>query len=294
MAIYKVKPHQSLFDIALHLYGSIEGVFDLLMTNKHINMTSDLKAGQELEYHEGFAMNDTVVQGLANAHITPANDERDVYFKRPTEDLLMIFAVNPETPVSTLVAGGEGNMIIDWGDNSELEVITLSHTNKPITHYYNSVVEKRRVRIYGNNATLQFTYLDTTDIGGTMYVTKSITVDEYRCTANEYGLDGLFLFEGTYKVNLQQCGIANLMPIADMNLQELDLRNAVFSSVSVLDDYLQYIRTHYGTRRGCTVYLTTEPSEIGMAAIRTIIGEDEWNTPIKWKFDINGTIYTAQ
>ena len=51
MAKYVVKPNQNLFDVALHLYGSIEGIFDLLISNPELNMASDLTYGQELEYH---------------------------------------------------------------------------------------------------------------------------------------------------------------------------------------------------------------------------------------------------
>ena len=78
-----------------------------------------------------------------------------------------------------------------------------------------------------------------------------------------------------------------------MELQELDLRKVHFTSISVLDEYLQYIVDNYGTRRGCTVYLDTEPSEAGWTAINTILGESEWNSSIRWKFIINEITYTS-
>ena len=77
-----------------------------------------------------------------------------------------------------------------------------------------------------------------------------------------------------------------------MDLQELDLRKVHFTSTNVLDEYLQHIVANYGTRRGCTVYLDTEPSDIGWAAINTILGESEWNSPTPWRFIINGITYT--
>ena len=48
MATYKVKLNQNILDIALELYGTIEGVFDLLITNTGLSMNTDLKTGQEL------------------------------------------------------------------------------------------------------------------------------------------------------------------------------------------------------------------------------------------------------
>ena len=61
MATYIVKPNQNIFDVALHLYGSIEGLFDLLITNDWLNMTTDLETGMEIEYHEDFIINSSIV-----------------------------------------------------------------------------------------------------------------------------------------------------------------------------------------------------------------------------------------
>ena len=144
----------------------------------------------------------------------------------------------------------------------------------------------------GNTITMKLTYLNTTELGGSLLVAHPVTVDEYVSYANGFVLSGLFLFEGTYSVDLQRCTISSLLPIADMDLQELNLTDVHFTSVDVLDKYLQHIVANYGTRRGCTVRLTTEPSETGWNAIRKILGEAEWNTPVSWKFIINGVTHT--
>ena len=57
MAQYKVQGGQNIWDIAIQLYGSIEGAFDLFMSNPKLNMTTNLKAGDILEYHEQFVIN---------------------------------------------------------------------------------------------------------------------------------------------------------------------------------------------------------------------------------------------
>lgn len=291
MATYTVKPGQNVFDISLQLYGTIEGIFDLLITNTWLNMNTDLETGQELEYHENFVLNSTIVNGLSEDSIVPSNGERHVYFKRPSEELLVVCDVDKDEQVACFVVGGEGEMIVDWGDNSELEYIQLSHENAEIVHYFDNTVDKRRIKIYGAD-TMKLTYWDTTKLGGSLIVTYPIVVDEYVSRSNGNDLTGLFLFDGTYKVDLQQCTISSLLPIGDMDLQELDLTQVRFKDIEVLDEYLQYIANNYGTRRGCTVYLDTEPSDTGMAAINTIIGEEEWNTPTPWKFIINGKTYT--
>ncbi len=291
MATYIVKPNQNLFDVALHLYGSIEGLFDLLISNPDLNMTSELTYGQKLEYHEEFILNPSIVSKFKNQNITPSAGARKVYFKRPVEDLIIIVGVNADLMFTSFRAAGEGTMIIDWGDNSELEHVPLSFNIQTVEHYFDSEVEQRRIRIYGDSQTLKFTQLDTTGLGGALVLCKPIIVDEYTCINRGFSLIGLSLLEGTYKVNLCQCNVANLLPIGDMNLQELDLTDVYYLNDDVLDNYLEYIVTHYEDRCPCTVYLTTEPSERGYAAIDTILNESEWNVSDTWKFYINNNLY---
>lgn len=289
MATYTVRPAQNIFDISLQLYGTIEGIFDLLITNTWLEMDTDLVAGQELEYHEGFVLNETVVSGLSSDSIIPANAERHVYYKKPKEDLCIICDVSTLIYTASFIVGGEGTLVVDWGDNSELEYVQLTHTNKTISHCFDNTVDERRIKIYGD---MKLTYLNTTDLGGSLVVARPVVVDEYVSHSNGHSLTGLFLFDSLYRVDLQRCTVSNLLPLGDKALQELDLRQVLFTKSSVLDDYLQYIVNNYGTRRGCTVYLDTMPSATGMAAINTILGEEEWNCSYPWKFIINGETYT--
>lgn len=293
MAVYIVKPNQNLFDVALHLYGSIEGLFDLLISNPDLNMTSELKYGQELTYHDEFVLNESIVNEFKNQNIVPSSGARKVYFKSPDEDLIFLIGVNADMAFTAFKVAGSGIMVIDWGDNSELEHITLTMELRSIEHYFDNDTEKRRIRIYGNTDTLKLTQFDTTGLGGALLLCKPIVVDEYVCTNRGYSLIGLSMFEGTYKLNLRSATIDNLLPIGDMHLQELDLTDVRFMHDNIVDDYLEYIVTHYADRRPCTVYLTTEPSAIGYAAIDTILNEPEWNVSDTWKFYINNQLYQS-
>ena len=290
MAQYIVQPSQNLFDVAMKLYGSIEGIFDLLISNQWLTMGSQLTTGMVLEYHEEFVVNQTIIDNINSQGLTPANLERHVYFKETQSHPVIIILADKDAVGLSFVAGGEGDMIIDWGDNTDLETITLSHDNATFEHYYDNVVDVRRVKIYGD---FKLTYLDSTNLTGPFIVLSPVYVDEFVSKSNGYALNGLFLFEGTYSVKLRGGNISDLSPIADMSLMTLDLTGVDFDDVSVLDDYLEYIVSHHEDRRGCTVYLTTEPTERGMAAISTIINEEAWNTPSKWTFIINGNTYTA-
>lgn len=293
MATYIVKPNQNLFDIALHLYGSIEGLFDLLISNPELNMNSELHYGQKLEYHDRFIINSTVVDEFEAQKITPSSGTRKVYFKRPEQDLLIVVGVNADMTYTCFTASGEGVMYIDWGDNSAIEEISLSVKIQNIEHYFDNTVESRRIKIYGDNSLLKFLTLDTTKLGGALLLCKPVIIDEYTCKNSVYSLVGLNLFQDTYKVDLQYSTVSNLLPIGDMSLQELNLVGVAYTNDSALDDYLEYIVKHYNDRRPCTVKLTTEPSERGYTAINTILNEPEWNISGIWKFYINNILYQA-
>ncbi len=291
MATYKVTTNQNIFDVALLLYGSIEGLFDLLISNEWLDMETDLIPGMEFEYHDYFVVNDGIKSAMGDKNLIPANRERHVYLKHPAEDLVFLCDIDAEADSTSFGVSGSGKMLIDWGDNTDLETVQLTVAQQTVEHYFDNVTEKRRIKVYGD---FQIIKLDTSKLGGALMLMRPMTVDEYVSHANSYPLQGLFLFDGTVLVDLSGCGIDNLLPIADMSLQILDLRNVTFADVSVLDDYLQYIVENYGSRRNCTVYLSSEPTEKGMAAIETILGEDAWNEAGNWVFNINDKIYTRE
>lgn len=288
MAIYKVKANQNIWDIAIHLYGSIEGVFDLLISNPQLNMNTNLTNGMELEYHDYFILNKDIVSKLKSDSLTPTNGERHVYYKHTEETLAVIAKIPAEEKMLDFSVSGEGVMLVDWGDNTELESITLTHQKSRILHYFDSIVDERKVKIYG-----QFTILslNLTSFVGQWMPVRPIVVDEFMSCANANSLKGLFLFEGTVTVDLRDMIISDLSSLYNMSLQTLDLRGVRFTSIAVLDNYLVHIAENYGNRRNCTVYLDTEPTEKGMAAIQTITNEPEWNEAGEWRFIINDIVY---
>lgn len=69
MTTHIVKPKQNLFDVAIELYGSVEGLFDLLITNTWLTMTTDLQPGMKLEYHESFVLNESIVSSMSEQEL---------------------------------------------------------------------------------------------------------------------------------------------------------------------------------------------------------------------------------
>lgn len=291
MAQYQATSNQNIFDIALHLYGSIEGIYDLLMSNPWLTMKTEITRGMILEYHDYFVITPEIVSEINKQQYIPANSERKVYYKKNDLPCVMQLIVPSEADKISFVWSGDGDAIIDWGDNSLLETITLKTSVDEYVHYFDNKVDKRIVKIYGNFALRVW---DTTSNEGTLYVIRPIVVDEYISQIGGVNFEALKLFEGTYALDLSNRKISDLSPIYDMNLQILDLRNVIFKHSGVLENYLTNIVTNHSNRRACTVYLSESPTQAGLDAINTIINESAWNTPNKWVFNINGQIYTKQ
>ena len=79
MGNYRVITGQNIYDVALHLYGSIEGIVDLLINNPGLSLETELRTGQELTYTDGFIINADVVAYNEMHGIVPSNGERHVY-----------------------------------------------------------------------------------------------------------------------------------------------------------------------------------------------------------------------
>lgn len=290
MAQYIVKGSQNIYDIAVQLYGSIEGVYDLLISNSWLDMDTDLKAGMELSYHDYFVINGDITSEINSRELKPANLERKVYWKSTNHSQVFQFDVDPSEESAGFMVSGEGVMTIDWGDNSDMDVVNLQKNANKIEHHFDNIVDGRTVKIYGD---FTLTSFSASGIHSQLYALRNVTVDEFTCNGNNWNLDCLFLFDGTYLVNLMGNRIHDLSPIVSLSLQKLDLRYAVFDSPTVLDDYLVQIVENYGNRRNCEVLLSEAPGERGMEAINTIISETEWNASGAWVFNINGNIITA-
>lgn len=305
MAQYKVLNGQNIWDISLILYGSIEGALDLFVSNPKLSMTSELHAGDILNYHEGLSINPALVKALDKDGIVPANSERNVYFKHTDAPIRMIGKVPADLNFVTFRVAGEGDIIVDWGDNAALEVIHLSEKPALVGHYFDCKVDKRRLKLYGD---FKFSLLDLSTFHGSFYPITPIIVDSFVSQENKGDLNCLFLFKGVAEVDLSYSQINSLKPLYDYGrkiddtyngLQILNLGGVRFDDISILDNYLIFLagsKTH-GVRRPCTVYLTTEPSERGMQAIQTILANPQWNQEgfaSSWKFYINDTLYTTK
>ena len=304
METYKVINNQNIFDVAIDIYGSIEGIFDLLINNPDLSFDSKLYDGQTLLWDKDFVINSSIVSSLHTDNAIPINGERNVYYKNIEADLKCVIQMGESASDISLNLSGDGKMIIDWGDNSEIQTIQLQPTLQLYQHYFDNEADVRTIRLYGD---FNIKTWDMSTIHGLVLPTQPIIVDEVIISKNIVPLHGLFLFNGIYYVKINDIPITDLSPIKNMSLSYLELKGISYSSEDVLNDYLKYLAKHNNQRRNCNVVIDTQPSgeykepdkdengsyliTSGMEAIYVITHEAAWNESGPWIFNINGTIY---
>jgi len=309
MGKYIVSNGQNIFDISLHLYGSIEGVVDLMMNNTELSFADVLQAGDELIYTDGFIINEEIVSYYRMNNIIPANGERNVYPKYPEYPRLIEIAVNNQKTSATYLLTGKGKIQIDWGDNTPLQNILLSDKPQSLNHYFNSqIAENRKIRIYGDAEFQQLDLSRTEAVSVRML--RPVSIERLILKNSCRNIGFACLIKDIYLLDLSDIHCDNLLPLLELkSLKDLDLRNAEIHR-DTIDNYLiSLVKKYYG-RRNCTITLTKEPSgeyrepdrdqqqkyilKSGMEAIWVLVNESAWNEGGYWRFDINGQIYTAE
>lgn len=223
MGRYRVIAGQNIFDVALHLYGSIEGIVDLMMNNPDLSLDTTLTVGQELVYTDGFVINADVVAYNAARGIVPANGEHHVYPKYPEGQLSVEFHLPAAVLNVSCTASGTGSLEIDWGDNSEIEKIELRNARLHLNHTFDNTIKgTRRIRWYSR---AEFKTLDWSGLQpDSIFLFHPLRVEELTLQNASVSLEGLRLLDGTYSLRLSGITTADLTPLAGCReLMTLDM-----------------------------------------------------------------------
>ena len=309
MGKYRVIAGQNLYDIALHIYGSIEGIVDLMMCNTDLSLDTTLKVGDELIYSDDFIINADVVAYNEMHGIVPSNGEHHVYPKVFTKPLAVAFSLPTELLNVQCSVSGIGTLEIDWGDNSDTEIVALTDKPRILKHTFDSKVRKRRRVRWFTDA-----YFKQVDWSGlkpnSVVILRPLPIEELTIKDATLTLDNLQMVTGIYSLNLSGLSCGNLKPLVECReLMEIILTDARIKP-TVLDEWLIAMVERYGNRRNCEVTLTSVPTgdyqeparnadtgkyiiTSGMEAIWVITHEESWNEGGKWKFIINDKEYSV-
>lgn len=309
MGKYVVCAGQNLYDVALHLTGSIEGIVDLLICNPELSFEDCLKCGDELVFTDGFVIRSDVVAYLRQNKIVPAGGERKVFLKCPSGPLRLRFVLESDRLGTGFFISGQGVAEVDWGDNSELDKVVLTQAGKMVEHRFDNMVpEKRSVRVYGE---MELECLDLS-LSGTQLVClpKPLCCERLSLCHGMADLGFMALLCGVLEVRLQGSKLSCLLPLTEcLELMRLDLRDADVSRRAV-DEYLTGLVKGYYGRRSCEVWLPVTPSGLyveperdsngnymvssGMEAVWLLTHEESWNEGGRWLIHTEEDLYEYQ
>lgn len=297
MGKYTVTEGQNLYDVALHLTGSIEGIVDLLICNPVLSLADTLRSGDELFYTDGFVINADVVARYRREQIVPAGGERNVYPKYPSGHRRLWFTLESAQISTSFSLSGNGSVEIDWGDNSPLEAVALSSSVRHLGHRFdNTVATPRQVRIYGD-FTLQS--LDLSASGAhRIRLSEPLHCERFSLCGGSCPLDFAPLLDGIFRMDLSRLSCGSLLPLAECRqLMTLDLTDADVSRAAV-DEYLLRLVIHHYGRRNCDLTLPVVPSgtytepvrdavgcyvpATGLEAVWLLTHEESWNEGGAW------------
>jgi hypothetical protein len=306
MGSYKVIAGQNIYDVALHVYGSVEGITDLLANNESLSLEDDLQAGDMLFYTDGYRINKEVVAYYQTHGITPASGELHVYPKSFSLPLTVELYLSHEAISTGFTVSGHGKLEIDWGDNSAAEVVTADGNPVRLNHLFDSPVGgKRKVSLYmeGRFQSLDFSELRLSEL----YILRPVYVERFVLKNAALSIESLPLLSGVFELCLDGLKTEVLTPLLELKgLMLLSLCGTVFRQPAI-DDYLTGLVKQHDNRRSCRVVLECEPSGecrepakdangryvagSGMEAIWVLTHEPAWNEGAPWEFVINDRIY---
>lgn len=297
MGKYTVTEGQNLYDVALYLTGSIEGIVDLLICNPTLSLADTLHSGDELFYTDDFVINADVVARYRREQIVPAGGERNVYPKYPSDNRRLWFTLEAVQIATAFSLSGSGTAEIDWGDNSSLETVVLDSYGRELSHRFdNTIVTPRQVRIYGDFA-LQS--LDLSASGARrIRLSEPLRCERFSLCGGSCPLDFAPLLDGVFRMDLSRLSCGTLLPLAECRqLMTLDLTDADVSRATV-DEYLIRLVTHHYGRRNCDITLPVVPSgtyaepmrnaagecvpATGLEAVWLLTHEESWNEGGAW------------
>lgn len=306
MGSYKVIAGQNIYDVALHVHGSVEGITDLLVSNESLSLDDDLRADDMLFYTDDYRIDKEVSAYYQTHGITPASGELHVYPKSFTLPLTVELYLSNEAINAGFAVSGHGKLEIDWGDNSAVETITVDGNSIHANHLFDSPVGgKRKVLLYMEGC---FKLLDFSELlPFSMYILKPVYVERFVLKNAALGIDSLPLLSEVYDLCLDGLKTDVLTPLLELKgLMTLSLCGTVFRQPAI-DAYLTGLVRRHDNRRSCRVLLECEPSggyrepakdatgrymvDSGMEAIWVLTHEPAWNEGAPWEFIINNRIY---
>ena len=152
VSVYTTSPNQSIYDVAMDVHGSIDGVSDLLINNSGLDVNVVFEGGEEVIFTSAITLDSGVTSGFDVHNIIPTTSPHKHYkhIDGGGKDILMDIYTSATEPEFEMVKDG-GVVYIDWGDDSELEVWKGDRAKHMFNVMDASYVDMYRIRLYVDN-----------------------------------------------------------------------------------------------------------------------------------------------
>lgn len=305
MSTYTVQTNQSVFDVAMAIHGTIDGLADILVNNKGLNLVDDIEAGEEIVFTSIITLNKPVVDFLDSKGIVVANNGLDVKFQQPLHPIIASLSINKSSSIFEFTKT-DGDIYIDWGDESDIELFTSS--TKHVYHQFDiSVAEKDErfnIRIFGDKSTSlgDVEVISTTVESCILY--RSVSMTGYIDGSEIENPEFISLADGIKHISLANATSGDfgfLGRIETIRELYLETKNTTPESI---DSLFKTIVNEYGGRLPASIKTKIAPNgkyqapkdnlppKTGMEAVWVLINSEQWNTEThRWKIEIDGIEY---
>lgn len=314
---YIATENQTIYDIAIDIHGTIDGISDILVNNPSLSVDSDVFGGMKITYTSGQTIEQNVVEQLDAMNIIPTNPIRYIYPKAKPHGNIVDIYINKDSSVFSCIQENTGYIIYaDWGDNSDIEKI-LPSTNL-IYHQFDLTDDvslgHRKIRFYIQNnknkdSVISFSFNDGENKSVVLY--NSLTSNYYIDNSKLDNIDFLRLMTNIKKITLNNVSVSSIYRLSyiesftELNLLSKDIRP------SDIDKLFMSIIENYGQRLPATISISVSPTgeykeptkskageyiiKNGMEAVWVLVNEESWNSDYyKWKIIIDDIIYTKE
>lgn len=219
-----------------------------------------------------------------------------------------IYIENTRTSIGFVISGS-GTIEIDWGDNTDLQIVRLSKQAIELNHFFdNNTGTKRRTCIYGDeNARIQ--KLDISNIkDSNIYILKPIYIERFVMKNISTTIEFIALSKGMFEMDCSGSTTGSLLPLLrqkelkSLNLQNIKCSRKAIDRIFDRTGKAALWKTElYGHNDEVPSGEYKEPQRdenlnyivgSGMEAVWVLTHEPAWNEAGAWKFIINDTIYT--
>ncbi len=135
---YITKSGQNIYDIALILYGSIEGVFDLLVSNSDISFDTIFSTGMEVYYHEDFVINQDIVSWLETNNVNVKNGQCEISNIDVRSEIEQ-WITESNNQIRSSYINGTLKITTTSDEQTALEIYDWDNPNEPLTTALNAV-----------------------------------------------------------------------------------------------------------------------------------------------------------